>query len=215
MLPRRALIFLVVAWALVMLYPDPSLLVRSVHNLVRPKIQPEAVAALAQRLPHDPGAIEARVLASQVPYAYDWQTVSVPWYFPTTREALRTGAGDCESRAVVLAAILTAKGIPNELRLSLDHIWVDYPGKQPNALENDAVEVAGVEEGRFFLRWPQDFRLREEIRDQLAIYWSPAPASRILLLVVGVSSIALWNAVVRLLGGGRPHLNDGAVCDTL
>ena len=132
MLPRRALIFLAVAWILVMLYPDPGMLVRSVRNVARPQVQPEAVAALAARLPDDPRAIEAYVLDEQVPYVYDWQSAGVPWYFPTTAEAVRSGAGDCESRAVVLASILTAKGIPSELRVSIGHIWVDYPGKQAN-----------------------------------------------------------------------------------
>ena len=98
--------------------------------------------AAAQRPPGHRGLRADR----QVPYAYDWQSAGVPWYFPTTAEALRAGRGDCESRAVVLASILTAKGIPNELRLSFDHIWVDYPGKQANALENAGVQFAGVAE---------------------------------------------------------------------
>jgi len=203
MLPRRSVIFLAVAWVLVMLYPDPGTLARSIRNTVRPQVQPEAVAALAARLPNDPRAIESYVLDRQVPYSYDWQAAGVPWYFPTTAEAVRAGAGDCESRAVVLAGILTAKGIPNELRLSLDHIWVDYPGKQATSLENPGVQFAGTEDGRFFLHWPKDFRLGQEISDQLAIYWTPAPAWRVLLLVAGLSLIALWNALARLLGAGR------------
>jgi len=104
---------------------------------------------------------------------------------------------------VVLAGILTAKGIPNELRLSLDHIWVDYPGKQATALENPGVEFAGREDGRFFLRWPADFELGREISDQLAIYLAPAPAWRALLLVAGFSLLLLWNAGARRLGAGR------------
>ncbi len=56
MLPRRALIFLGLAWVLVMLYPDPGMLVRSVRNVARPRIEPQAVAALAARLPDDPRA---------------------------------------------------------------------------------------------------------------------------------------------------------------
>jgi hypothetical protein len=104
MLPRRALIFLAFAWVLVMLYPDPGMVLRSIRNTARPQVQPAAVAALAARLPDDPRAIEAYVLDRQVPYAYDWRSAGVPWYFPTTAEAVRSGAGDCESRAVVLAA---------------------------------------------------------------------------------------------------------------
>lgn len=203
MLPRRALIFLAVAWALVMLYPDPGMLVRSVRNVVRPQIEPQAVAELAARLPDDPRAVEAYVLDQQVPYAYDWQSADVPWYFPTTTEAVAAGRGDCESRAVVLASLLTAKGIRNDLRVSLGHIWVDYPGKTASVLENEAVQVAGVKDGRFFLHWPDDFHLGEEISEQVAIHWTPAPAWRLLLLFAGLSLIALWNALARLLGAGR------------
>ena len=141
--PRRVLVFLALSWVLVILYPDPGVLVRSVRNTLRPRVEPQAAAALARSLPDDPRAIEAYVLERQVPYAYDWQSAGVPWYFPTASEALRAGRGDCESRALVLASILTAKGIPNELRMSFDHIWVDYPGKQANAMENAGVEFAG------------------------------------------------------------------------
>ncbi|HEX5641594.1 MAG TPA: transglutaminase domain-containing protein [Thermoleophilia bacterium] len=202
MLPRRALIFLGLAWILVMLYPDPGMLVRSVRNVARPQIEPQAVAALAARLPDDPRAVEAYVLGRQVPYAYDWQSAGVPWYFPTTAEAVSAGRGDCESRAVVLASILTAKGIPNDLRVGLGHIWVDYPGKEASVLENEAVQVAGVEDGRFFLRWPEELRLGEEISEQLAIHWTPAPAWRLVLLFAGLSLIVLWNALARVLAAG-------------
>jgi hypothetical protein len=203
MLPRRALIFLGLAWVLVMLYPDPGMLVRSFSNVASPRIEPEAVASLARRLPDDPRAIDAYVLDRQVPYAYDWQSAGVPWYFPTTAEAVSAGRGDCESRAVVLASILTAKGIPNDLRVSLGHIWVDYPGKEASALENEAVQVAGVEDGRFFLRWPANLDLGQEISEQVAIHWTPAPAWRLLLLFAGLLLILLWNTLARLLGAGR------------
>jgi hypothetical protein len=203
MLPRRALIFLFVAWTLVMLYPDPTLLVRSVQHTLRPPVQPEAVAALAAQLPDDPKAIEAYVLDRQVPYAYDWQTAGAPWYFPTTAEAVRAGAGDCESRAVVLASILTAKGIPNHLYMSLDHIWVDYPGKQANALENPSVEIAGRKNGQWFFHLPQFVNLRAEWDAQVGQYVTPAPLWRVVLLLAGLSLIVLWNALARLLGAGR------------
>jgi hypothetical protein len=199
--PRRALVLLTLNWVLVMLYPDPGVLVRSVRNNLRPQVDPQAVAALARRLPDDPKAIEAYVLQRQVPYAYDWQSAGVPWYFPTTSEAVRAGRGDCESRALVLASILTAKGIPNELRMSFDHIWVEYPGKQSNAMENAGVQFAGRQGGHFFLHWPADFHLRQEVADQVAIFWTPAPRGRVLLLVLGLTVIPLWNVLAALLAG--------------
>jgi hypothetical protein len=199
--PRGVLAFLLLSWVLVVLYPDPALLVRSVRNTVAPQVDPAAVRALAARLPDDPRAIEASVLDHAVPYAYDWQSAGVPWYFPTAAEALRAGRGDCESRALVLASILTAKGIPNELRMSFDHIWVDYPGKQANAVENAGVELAGRRDGKFFLHWPEDFHLRQEAADQVAIFWTPAPRARVVLLALGLSLIPLWNVLAALLAG--------------
>jgi hypothetical protein len=199
--PRRVLVFLALSWVLVMLYPDPGVLGSSVRNTLRPQIDPAAVRSLAARLPNDPKAIEAYVLDRAVPYAYDWQSAGVPWYFPTAGEALRAGRGDCESRALVLASLLTAKGIPNELRMSFDHIWVDYPGKQANAMENAGVQFAGRQDGHFFLHWPADFHLRQEVADQVAIFWTPAPWGRVLLLALGLTLIPLWNVLAGLFAG--------------
>jgi hypothetical protein len=192
---------LMLVWVLVILYPDPGLLVRSLHHFFDPRIDPQAVAALAAPLPDDPVAIEAYVLDEVVPYAYDWQASGVPWYFPTTREVLAAGRGDCESRAVVLASFLTAKGIPNDLRMSFDHIWVDYPGKRDSAMENAAVQVAGSKDGELFLRWPSDFDLRRELADQVAIHWTPAPAWRRGLLVGGLLLLPLGNVLAGLVAG--------------
>ncbi len=203
MLPRRALIFLFAVWTLVALYPDPSVLVRSVRHTLQPPIQPDAVAAIAAKLPNDPKAIEAYVLDRQVPYAYDWQTAGVPWYFPTTAEAIKAGAGDCESRALVLASILTAKGIPNHLYMSLDHIWVDYAGKQANAIENPAVQIAGRQNGEWFFHLPKTFDFTSEWDAQLGQYVTPAPLWRVLVLLAGLSLVVLWNTLARRLGAGR------------
>ena len=200
-IPRLALAFLVFVWVLVVLYPDPGVLVRSIHNGLRPRVDPGAASALAARLPDDPRLIESYILKHQVPYAADWRSAGVPWYFPTGAEALTAGSGDCESRALALASVLTAKGIPNELRMSLDHIWVEYPGKAATTMENAGLEIAGRHEGRFFLHWPRDFDLRQEIADQLSIYWDPAPPERVLLLLVGLLLIPLANPLASLLSG--------------
>jgi len=211
--PRSLLVFLALSWVLVMLYPDPGVLVRSVRNTLQPRVEPQAAAALARSLPDDPRAIEAYVLDQQVPYAYDWQSAGVPWYFPTASEALRAGRGDCESRAIVLASLLTAKGIPNELRMSFDHIWVDYPGKVANAMENAAVQFAGRQDGRFFLHWPADFHLRQEVADQVAIHWTPAPRGRLLLLALGLTLIPLWNVLSGRLAGGELVIREARATD--
>ena len=213
---RSALVFLTLVWVAVVLYPDPGVFVRSLRNSLQLRVDPSAAAELAARLPDDPRLVEAYVLERQVPYAYDWQSAGVPWYFPSASEALAAKSGDCESRAMVLASVLTAKGIPNELRMSIGHIWVDYPGKQINASENAGLEIAGRREGRLFLRLPQDFDPRREIAEQLAIHWAPAPKERVLLLLVGVTLIPLWNVLAgvgvrgRLVGARGRSFADGS-----
>src|SRR5664280_1075495 len=180
-------------------YPNPLVLVHSIEHISHPVIDPQAVAALARTLPNDPRLIEQAVLTRIMPYSYDWQTAGVPWYFPTTREALAQKRGDCESRAVVLASILAYKHIPYTLRMSFDHIWVDYPGHVVTALENPGVQLAVRQHGHFVFRWPKDFHLGAEANAQIADYWTPMPLGRQALLLGGLLAIVFLNVIVRLV----------------
>lgn len=211
--PRRVLAYLVAVWVLVVLYPDPSLLLSSVRHLSSPDADPGAAQALAATLPDDPREIERLVLADVVPYASDWETDGVPWSFPSAAQALRARQGDCESRALVLASVLAAKGIPCAIRMSFDHMWVDYPGKVPTANENEARALAGRDGGSWsWPHWPNDLDAGREVRAQAAIYWEPMPTSRKIVLFGGVSWILLWNALSLILDrppGGRARRRGG------
>jgi len=195
-------------WAFLVLYPDPLVLVQSIHTLQHPAIDAAAVRTVAATLPNDPNAIRDAVLRRIMPYAYDWQVNGVPWYFPTTAQAMRWGRGDCESQAVVLAGILKAKGIPFRLEMSFDHIWVEYPGKRPNPLENAGVAFARQQHGRFVFHWPANFDLWNEARAQTAIYWTPMPFSRKILLFGGWMALLGLNALLAL--ATRLSLGDAA-----
>ncbi len=199
---RLLIAFLVVNWAFLALYPDPRVLWRSVDNLRHPNVDSAAVSALAARLPNDPNAIRDAVLTRIVPYAYDWRVNGVPWYFPTTAQALRAGRGDCESQAVVLASVLKAKGIPFRLEMSFDHIWVQYPGKTANALENAGVAFAVQKHGRFMFHWPANFNLAKEARAQVEIYWTPMPLGRKFVFFGGIIALLFLNALVTLARRG-------------
>ena len=195
---RKLRLLAALVFVLFVLYPNPWTLVRSIEHVLHPTIDPQAVAAIARTMPNDPRLIEQAVLTRVTPYAYDWQSSNVPWYFPTTREALRQGRGDCESRALVLASILAYKHIPYQLRMSFDHIWVDYPGHVNTALENPGVQLAVRVHGRYVFHWPKDFHLGAEINAQIANYWTPAPISRRILLIGGLVAIVFANGLVRL-----------------
>jgi hypothetical protein len=202
-LPRLLLAAMALTWVLVMLYPDPGVLVRSVRNYAGKDTAGPAVGDLARGVPDDPRLIEAYVLEERLPYAYDWRSAGVPWYFPTADEAARARRGDCESRAMLLAGLLRAKGIPHEVRQSLDHIWVEYPGKLPTTGENAARELLGRRDGRFFLQWPDDFDLGRELDDRLAITVYSAPPWRLAVLAAGLLLIVSWNGLVVLASPGR------------
>jgi len=196
---RKLRLLVGVLFTFAVLYPNPLTLGRSIAHVVDPDVDPQAARAVAATLPDDPRLIERAVLERIVPYSYDWQASGVPWYFPTTAEALKAGRGDCESRALVLASILDAKGIPYELRMSFDHIWVDYPGKQASAIENDAVVL--VDDRGW--RWPEQLDLREELRNQMAFYWTPMPLMRKSLLLGGLVAIIGANVIVGAIAALR------------
>ncbi len=187
---RLLVLFLLFWWTLVVLYPDPTVLVQSVHNVIRPRADAHAAARLAAQMPSDPPEIETEVLR-RVTYATDWEVLGVPWRFPSAAQVIAEGRGDCEARAVLLMSVFEAKGIPYRLQSSLNHMWVDYPGKLPTAIENDALVLADRREGALRLRLPDGLDLRRELESKIALFWDPMPYGRRLLLPAGLLLIAL------------------------
>ena len=178
-------------WALWVCYPDPRVLWAAVRNTWRPPIDAGAVTDWARTLPDDPAEIE-RAVHERVRYAVPWQSAGVPWAFPGPAQTLARGLGDCQARAVVLASVLAAKGIPFQLRASLDHMWVEYPKKAPNALENAGKTLwSRAPEGGVRFRvpevdWGESWRIEREY------FWDPAPVGRRVALVVGWLVIWSW-----------------------
>jgi hypothetical protein len=200
-MPRRAIP--VILWTLLVLYPNPARLLAAIHHAVAPPIDAAAVRDLAATLPDDPRAIERLVNSSIVRYEVPWQTYGVPWYFPTTREVLERGVGDCQARAIVFASILEAKGIDATLVGSFDHLWVEYPGKHENALENRAVALV-VEQpgGGYDLRWPQLVEWRKSWEIERAYFWDAMPGWRFHLLMSGWI-VFLWRGNMKRWIGFR------------
>ena len=163
-------------------------------------VDADAVRALAATLPDDPQQIENAVLTRIVPYGLPWDVYGVPWYYPTPAEVLAAGKGDCQGRAVVLASLFKAKGIPFTFSASFDHIWVDYPGKHPNAIENPAVALAQkAPDDTFWFQWPKDWDLKQSWEIERAYFLDPAPPWRLALLVLGWGVILFRKRLLRLL----------------
>ncbi len=139
-------VLFVLVWVLLVLYPNPVRLVTGVQRILNPHTDPAAVASLAEAMPADPALIEDEVV-KLIPYSYDWETYGMPWYCPSVPEVLQKGKGDCKAQALVLASILQAKGIPNHIVWSLEHVWVDYPGKEATDIEKNALFEKNSETG--------------------------------------------------------------------
>ena len=81
-------------------------------------------------------------------------------------------------------------------------MWVDYAGKLPTALENDALVLADRGHGGFRLRLPEDFDLGRELESKIALFWDPMPWERRILLPVGLLLVAV-GANLAAAGGVR------------
>lgn len=184
-MPRRT-VWLALLWTLFVLYPNPSRLVVAAVHAWSPVVDPQAVTHMAAALPDDPQVIEAAVESTLVPYAVPWETYGVPWYFPTPAEVLARGQGDCQARAVVLASILEAKGIPFKFVGSFDHLWIEYPKKQATPLERAEVAIVAQQpNGRYRFQWPQLVEWQRSWEIERAYFWDAMPGGRLWLLIGG------------------------------
>ncbi len=143
-------LFLTLLLVFFVLYPNPLKLGLSIYRIFHPPVHPEEAVHI---FPIDvsqenltPSELEALVIEN-IPYQYDWTTYGMPWYFPTVEEVIENQTGDCKSRMIVLASIFEYMDQPYDIRYSLDHFWVDYPGKVATGIEREEVALYSREEG--------------------------------------------------------------------
>ena len=118
-------------------------------------------------------------------YEYDWTNYGVPWYVPSPKNAITKGKGDCESRAMVFASILSAKEIPYNIKASLVHIWVEYPNKRATQSENNDVSYIGKVDGKYRLKIPDISQLNRYILVDKEMFWDVMPKSRKIIMISG------------------------------
>lgn len=186
---RRYFPLILALWLLLVLYPNPFTLALSIHRASVFQVDPGAVDFILADLPSDPEAIE-KVVLTMIPYRYDWEVYKVPWYFPTVKEVLERGQGDCKARALILASIFKARGIPYRVNLSPIHIWIDYQGKEETPIENARVMFLqqDPETGRRIFQIPR-IGIDEVLESFRQAFWSPMPQERRLLLLLGLAAL--------------------------
>ena len=168
---NRALLLCIV-WTILVLYPNPLIIFLNISRVVSIPIDVDSVRNISSDLPYNATFIEGYV-EENIEYSYDWQVYAVPWYFPTPKETIERGAGDCKARTVVLASILEEKDIEYNIRVSPIHFWVDYEGKPMGEFEME------YESGK--LPAPDVW-----IRSYKEMLWDSMPFMRKILLFTGI-----------------------------
>lgn len=186
---QRYFALLVVLWILFVLYPNPSNLIISIHRMANFSVDAVAVEPMLDELPSDAVAVEQAILA-RIPYGYDWQVYGMPWYVPTIEEVLKQGRGDCKARALVLASVFEAKGIPYLLNISPIHTWVEYESKKETPIENPQVKFYqnNPETGETQFQVPQ-IEVKEVADAARRGFWTVMPADRKALLGSGLIAL--------------------------
>jgi hypothetical protein len=194
---RRYFPLIFIVWIIFVLYPNPINFIISIQRVSNFHADSGAVEFMLNDLPSDPASIEKTVLA-EIPYRHDWEVYGMPWYCPTVEQVLVRGTGDCKSRALVLASVFEAKGIPYQVNLSPTHVWVDYEGKQDTSIENDQV--------KFYQRDPETGETQFQIPHMATSkvmnafwqsFWDPMPASRKALLISGPLALIAARVIFR------------------
>ena len=175
-------------WTFIVCFPNPYIFIRNVARYVRLPVDPSVVEIVEAEIPDEPEEIEKFVLGL-VKYQYDWENYNSPDYVSTARQAVTRRRGDCEDRAVVLASLLEAKNIAYDLKASLVHYWVDYPGKRSSKSENDDVAFFGKEDGKFRLKLPDMGQWRRYFNAGKKGFWDVMPAGRKILMIAGWAMI--------------------------
>jgi len=194
---RRYFPLIFILWVIFVLYPNPLNLIISIQRVLNFDADPGAVEFMLNDFPSDPAAIEKAVLAG-IPYRYDWELYSMPWYCPTIEEVLEQEEGDCKARALVLASVLEAKSIPYQVHSSPIHVWVDYEGKQETSIENAQVEFYQYDpetgERRFQIPDISPGKLMDSWQQQ---FWTPMPDGRKALLISGLLALIAARVILR------------------
>jgi len=194
---RRYFPLIFILWILLVLYPNPLNLIISIQRILNFDADPGAVEFMLNDFPSDPVAIEQAVLA-KIPYRYDWDLYSMPWYCPTIEEVLERGEGDCKARALVLASVLEAQSIPYQVHSSPMHVWVEYEGKQETSIENAQVEFYQYdpETGERRFQIPH-IVLSKVMNSFWQAFWGPMPDSRKALLISGFLALITARVILR------------------
>lgn len=194
---RRYFPLIFILWIIFVLYPNPLKLIISIQRVLNFDANPGAVEFVVNDFPSDPVAIERAVL-TKIPYRYDWEIYSMPWYCPTIEEVLERGEGDCKARALVLASVLEAKNIPYQVHSSPMHIWVEYENKQETSIENARIQFYqyNPETGERRFRIPE-ISLSEVLDPFWRAFWDPMPGGRKALIISGLVALIAARVILR------------------
>lgn len=181
----------VLLWTFIVCYPNPYIFIRNFIRYIHFPIDISIVDLINTDIPDDPSEIE-KFVRKLIVYEYDWVNYGVPWFVPTPKDAVARQKGDCESRAMVFASILSEKDIPYNIKASLVHIWIEYPNKKPTKSENDDIAYISKVNGKYGLKLPDLSQWRKYISTDKEMFWDAMPKYRKIIMVSGWAFIIVF-----------------------
>ncbi len=167
-------------WPILTLYPNPGKLFVSVNRLIDPPVDyhvEEIKPLIKETFDKTPQEIEDFV-KEEIPYAYDWDTRGLPWYFPTVEEVLQEERGDCKSQLIIVASLFEFRRIPYEILVSPVHIWVSYEGKEETPMEKKDLAIASFDEEGFARKTPSVVDREQAQKTLRNAFWNPMPLGK-------------------------------------
>jgi hypothetical protein len=174
-------------WVILVLYPNPNKLVKTVSRLYNPPMNyfvEELKPILKESYNKTPQEIE-EIVKKEIPYNYDWNNYGLPLYFPTVKEVMENKSGDCKSQFLITASVFDYYSIEYTMLVSPVHVWINYEGKQDSRSEREEITTMAISEEGTSLKVPKEIDWEDSKRVLREAFWESMPINRKIALYLG------------------------------
>jgi hypothetical protein len=174
-------------WSFSVLYPNPGKFFVTLSRLRNPPttyLVEELRPLLQESFKKSPEEIE-KIVKQKVPYTYDWDIYNLPLYFPTVKEVLENGAGDCKSQFLVTASIFEYYQIDYSMLFSPVHVWIGYEERPEKTNEKKEVVLQEITKDEIKIRIPEEIDWRYSIETFHGAFWRAMPINKKIALYLG------------------------------
>ncbi len=180
-------VFFLLFWVILVLYPNPSKLIKNVSRLYNPPVDylvEDLKPILKKSYNKTPQEIE-KIVKEEIPYSYDWDNYGLPLYFPTVKEIMERKTGDCKSQFLITASVFDYYNIDYVMLVSPVHVWIGYEGKEETRSEKEEIATMEISEEGTSLKIPKEIDWEDSKRVLREAFWETMPMVKKITLYIG------------------------------